>query len=44
MLLFQDLAVVPLLVLIPVLGQPADAIGIAVAAGARQGGGGAAAS
>ena len=32
MLLFQDLAVVPLLVLIPVLGQPADAIGLAVAA------------
>src|SRR5688572_20412686 len=31
-LLFQDLAVVPLLVLIPVLGQPADAIGVAVAA------------
>jgi len=31
-LLFQDLAVVPLLVLIPVLGQPADAIGAAVAA------------
>ena len=31
-LLFQDLAVVPLLVLIPVLGQPADAIGLAVAA------------
>jgi len=31
-LLFQDLAVVPLLVLIPVLGQPADAIGFAVAA------------
>src|SRR5229473_8352217 len=31
MLLFQDLAVVPLLVLIPALGQPADAIGIAVA-------------
>src|SRR5574341_812305 len=30
-LLFQDLAVVPLLVLIPVLGQPADAIGMAVA-------------
>jgi CPA2 family monovalent cation:H+ antiporter-2 len=30
-LLFQDLAVVPLLVLIPALGQPADAIGIAVA-------------
>ncbi len=30
-LLFQDLAVVPLLVLIPVLGQPADAIGVAVA-------------
>src|SRR5919108_2962550 len=29
-LLFQDLAVVPLLVLIPVLGQPADAIGAAV--------------
>ena len=31
-LLFQDLAVVPLLVLFPALGQPADAIGIAVAA------------
>jgi len=31
-LLFQDLAVVPLLVMIPVLGQPADAIGVAVAA------------
>src|SRR5687768_3825913 len=31
-LLFQDLAVVPLLVLIPVLGQPADAVGVAVAA------------
>ena len=31
-LLFQDLAVVPLLVLIPVLGQTADAIGVAVAA------------
>jgi CPA2 family monovalent cation:H+ antiporter-2 len=31
-LLFQDLAVVPLLVLIPVLGRPADAIGVAVAA------------
>src|SRR5712692_2635939 len=30
-LLFQDLAVVPLLVLVPALGQPADAIGIAVA-------------
>ena len=30
-LLFQDLAVVPLLVLIPALGQPADAIGVAVA-------------
>jgi CPA2 family monovalent cation:H+ antiporter-2 len=30
-LLFQDLAVVPLLVLIPALGQPADQIGIAVA-------------
>ncbi|HEV3010233.1 MAG TPA: monovalent cation:proton antiporter-2 (CPA2) family protein [Burkholderiales bacterium] len=30
-LLFQDLAFVPLLVLIPVLGQPADAIGLAVA-------------
>jgi CPA2 family monovalent cation:H+ antiporter-2 len=30
-LLFQDLAVVPLLVLIPALGQPADAIGAAVA-------------
>ena len=32
LLLFQDLAVVPLLVLIPVLGQPADAIGLAMAA------------
>src|SRR5216683_4412408 len=31
MLLFQDLAVVPLLVLIPALGQPADALGTAVA-------------
>src|SRR5712671_3753233 len=31
-LLFQDLAVVPLLVLVPALGQPADEIGIAVAA------------
>jgi CPA2 family monovalent cation:H+ antiporter-2 len=31
-LLFQDLAVVPLLVLIPVLGEPAEAIGVAVAA------------
>src|SRR6267142_1749241 len=31
MLLFQDLAVVPLLVLIPALGQPADALGAAVA-------------
>jgi CPA2 family monovalent cation:H+ antiporter-2 len=31
-LLFQDLAVVPLLVLIPVLGQPADAIGMAMGA------------
>jgi len=31
-LLFQDIAVVPLLVLIPALTQPADAIGIAVAA------------
>ena len=31
-LLFQDLAVVPLLVLIPVLGRLADAIGVAVAA------------
>ncbi|HJS77510.1 MAG TPA: monovalent cation:proton antiporter-2 (CPA2) family protein, partial [Burkholderiales bacterium] len=31
-LLFQDLAVVPLLVLIPVLGQTADAIGMAVVA------------
>jgi CPA2 family monovalent cation:H+ antiporter-2 len=30
-LLFQDLAFVPLVVLIPVLGQPADAIGMAVA-------------
>src|SRR5688500_4077071 len=32
LLLFQDLAVVPLLVLIPVLGQPADAIGVAMMA------------
>lgn len=31
MLLFQDLAVVPLLVLIPALGRPGDEIGIAVA-------------
>jgi CPA2 family monovalent cation:H+ antiporter-2 len=31
LLLFQDLAFVPLLVLVPVLGQPADAIGVAVA-------------
>jgi len=31
-LLFQDLAFVPLVVLIPALGQPADAIGVAVAA------------
>ena len=31
-LLFQDLAVVPLLVLIPQLGQPADVIGVAMAA------------
>jgi CPA2 family monovalent cation:H+ antiporter-2 len=31
LLLFQDLAFVPLVVLIPVLGQPADAIGAAVA-------------
>src|SRR3954464_2354872 len=30
-LLLQDLAVVPLLVLIPALGQPADQIGVAVA-------------
>src|SRR5947207_328506 len=30
-LLFQDLAVVPLLVVIPALGQPADAMGMAVA-------------
>jgi K+:H+ antiporter len=30
-LLFQDLAVVPLLVVIPALGQPADQIGVAVA-------------
>jgi monovalent cation:H+ antiporter-2, CPA2 family len=30
-LLFQDLAVVPLLVIIPVLGQSADAIGVALA-------------
>ena len=30
-LLFQDLAVVPLLVLVPVLGQAADAIGMAMA-------------
>ncbi len=31
MLLFQDLAVVPLLILVPVLGQPAAGIGAAVA-------------
>ncbi|MGQ0545175.1 MAG: cation:proton antiporter, partial [Betaproteobacteria bacterium] len=31
-LLFQDLAVVPLLVLVPALGQPAEAMGMAVAA------------
>ena len=31
-LLFQDLAVVPLLVLIPALGQPPEAMGLAVAA------------
>src|SRR5687767_8670059 len=31
-LLFQDLAVVPLLILLPALGKPPDAIGIAVAA------------
>ncbi len=31
-LLFQDLAVVPLLVLIPALGRPAEAMGMAVAA------------
>ena len=31
-LLFQDLAVVPLLVLIPALGQPAGAMGFAIAA------------
>jgi CPA2 family monovalent cation:H+ antiporter-2 len=31
LLLFQDLAFVPLVVLIPALGQPADAIGTAVA-------------
>jgi len=30
-LLFQDLAVVPLIVLLPALGQPADALGIAIA-------------
>src|SRR4051812_39069264 len=30
-LLFQDLAVVPLLVVIPALGRPAEALGIAVA-------------
>jgi CPA2 family monovalent cation:H+ antiporter-2 len=30
-LLFQDLAVVPLLVVIPALGQPAETIGVAVA-------------
>jgi CPA2 family monovalent cation:H+ antiporter-2 len=30
-LLFQDLAVVPLLVLLPALGKPGDALGIAVA-------------
>ena len=44
-LLLQDLAVVPLLVLIPALGQPADAIGTALAfalakAAARAAGGG----
>jgi CPA2 family monovalent cation:H+ antiporter-2 len=31
LLLFQDLAFVPLVVLVPVLGQPADAIGVAIA-------------
>jgi CPA2 family monovalent cation:H+ antiporter-2 len=31
-LLFQDLAVVPLLVLVPALGQPPEALGIAIAA------------
>jgi CPA2 family monovalent cation:H+ antiporter-2 len=31
LLLFQDLAVVPLLLLVPALGQPADAIGVAMA-------------
>jgi CPA2 family monovalent cation:H+ antiporter-2 len=31
-LLFQDIAVVPLLILLPALGQSADALGIAVAA------------
>lgn len=31
LLLFQDLAVVPLLLLIPALGQPADVIGVAMA-------------
>jgi CPA2 family monovalent cation:H+ antiporter-2 len=31
-LLFQDLAVVPLLVLVPALGQPAEAMGLAIAA------------
>ncbi len=30
-LLFQDLAVVPLLILVPVLGQPASGIGVAIA-------------
>ena len=29
-LLFQDLAVVPLLIVVPVLGQPAEAVGVAV--------------
>jgi CPA2 family monovalent cation:H+ antiporter-2 len=32
-LLFQDLAVVPLLILVPVLSQPADSIGAAIALG-----------
>ncbi len=32
-LLFQDLAVVPLLILVPVLSQPAESIGAAIAAG-----------
>jgi CPA2 family monovalent cation:H+ antiporter-2 len=36
-LLFQDLAVVPLLVLLPALGQAADAIGLSVAAALAKG-------